>query len=359
MRNQPISEAAVREALATFKDPETGRSVVQLGQIHQLELNEDNLTVTLGLTTWSALLWEETRSEMVSLFNKKFPKLKVTVSLAIHERRPEKIGEIGLAAKSVIAVGAGKGGVGKSSVAAYLAYGLARAGSRVGLMDADVYGPSIPHLLGTQTRPTIIGNRIQPVEVDGIKVMSMGFLVPSGEAVIWRGPMLHAALTQFLRDTEWGDLDYLIIDLPPGTGDVALSLSQLLPLTGAVIVGTPQDVALLDVVKAIQMFRKVNIEVLGMIENMSFFICTQCGARHDIFGTGGAKKKAEELQVPFLGEVPLVTELRVLADSGQIGKSLENEAAKPYLESISMNLARGLARQHREQPKLPTLTVLK
>jgi ATP-binding protein involved in chromosome partitioning len=359
MSNQPISEQSVREALAAFKDPETGRSVVQLGQIHQLELSGENLSVTLGLTTWSALLWEETRLEMVSLLEKQFPDLKVAVNVAIHERKPEKIGEIGLAAKSVIAVGAGKGGVGKSSVAAYLAYGLARAGSRVGLMDADVYGPSIPHLLGTNDRPMIIGNRIQPVVVDGLKVMSMGFLVPTGEAVIWRGPMLHAALTQFLRDTEWGDLDYLIIDLPPGTGDVALSLSQLLPLTGAVIVGTPQDVALLDVVKAIQMFRKVNIEVLGMIENMSFFICSQCGERHDIFGSGGAKKKAEEMRAPFLGELPLVTELRILADRGQIGKALENEAAKPYLESILKNLARLLARQHREQPVMPTLTVLK
>jgi len=359
MSNLPVTEAVVREALAPFKDPETGRSVVQLGQIHGVELNGNELTVTLGLTTWSAMLWEETRLELVSLLKKQFPELKVAVNLAVHERRPEKIGEIGLRAKSVIAVGAGKGGVGKSSVAAYLAYSLARAGSQVGLMDADVYGPSIPHLLGSKDRPMIIGNRFQPVAVDGMKVMSMGFLVPASEAVIWRGPMLHAALTQFLRDTEWGDLDYLIIDLPPGTGDVALSLSQLLPLTGVVIVGTPQDVALLDVVKAIQMFRKVNIKVLGMIENMSFFQCDQCGARHDIFGSGGAKKKAEELQVPFLGELPLVTELRVLADSGQTGKAIENKAARPYLESICLNLARNLAQQHREQPQMPTLTVLK
>ncbi len=359
MSNQSITETAVREAIANFKDPETGRSVSQLGQIHHLELGGENLSVTLGLTTWSAALWEETRSELVSLLKKQFPQLKITVNLAVHERRPEKMGEIGLTVKSAIAIGAGKGGVGKSSIAAYLAYGLARAGSQVGLMDADVYGPSIPHLLGTEERPVIIGNRILPVEVDGLKVMSMGFLVPSGEAVIWRGPMLHAALTQFLRDTQWGDLDYLIIDLPPGTGDVALSLSQLLPLTGAVIVGTPQDVALLDVVKAIGMFRKVNVEVLGMVENMSFFICPQCGARHDIFGSGGAKKKARELQVPFLGEVPLVTELRVLADRGQIGKAFENEGVRPYLEAIYLNMVRHLAQRHREQPQLPTLTVLK
>jgi ATP-binding protein involved in chromosome partitioning len=358
MSNQPISEAVVREAIAQFKDPETGRGIVQLGQIGQIALKGENLSITLGLTTWSAPLWEETRSDLANLLKRQFPGLNVDVQLTIHQRKPEKIGEIGLTAKSVIAVGAGKGGVGKSSIAAYLAYGLARTGCQVGLMDADVYGPSIPHLLGSRERATIVGNRIQPINVDGLKVMSIGFLVPPGEAVIWRGPMLHTALTQFLRDTDWGDLDFLIIDMPPGAGDIALSLSQLLPLTGAVVVGTPQDVALLDVVKAIQMFRRVNIDVLGMIENMSFFICSQCGARHDIFGSGGAKKKAEEMDVPFLGEVPLLTELRILADQGQIGKTFDHEAVRPYLESICLNLSRNLARSRREQPQLPTLTVL-
>jgi ATP-binding protein involved in chromosome partitioning len=358
MSAETVTEAAVRETISAFQDPETGRSVVQLGQIHHLELNGGNLCVTLGLTTWSAVLREEIRSELLSLLQDRFPQLQIAVGLAIHDRRPEKIGEIGLAVKSAIAVGAGKGGVGKSSVAAYLACGLARAGSRVGLMDADVYGPSIPHLLGANDRPMISGNRIQPVEVGGIKVMSMGFLVPAGEAVIWRGPMLHAALTQFLRDTEWGDLDYLIIDLPPGTGDVALSLTQLLPLAGAVVVGTPQDLALLDVVKAVQMFRKMDVEVLGMVENMSFFICPKCDGRHDIFGSGGAKRKAHELHVPFLGEVPIISELRILADRGQIGKTFDNETARPYLEAICENLVRRLARIHREKSHLPSLTVL-
>ena len=181
-----------------------------------------------------------------------------------------------MAAKAVIAVGSGKGGVGKSTIAAALAMGLTRAGSKVGLMDADLYGPSIPHLLGTNQRPTILDEKIQPVEVDRVKVLSMGLLVPAEEAVIWRGPMLHGTITQFLRDTRWGELDYLIIDMPPGTGDIALSLSQLLPLTGSVVVCTPQDVALLDATKAVTMFRKVNIEVLGMVENMSYFICPNC-----------------------------------------------------------------------------------
>ena len=190
----------------------------------------------------------------------------------MHDRPAERIGEIGLAAKAVIAVGSGKGGVGKSTIAASLAYGLCKAGAKVGLMDADVYGPSIPHLIGVTADPTG-RRRIQPIEVDGLKVMSMGFVVPPGEAVVWRGPMLHGAITQFLRETAWGDLDYLIIDMPPGTGDIALTLSQLLPLSGAVVVCTPQDVALLDAVKAIAMFRKVNIPILGMVENMSDFLC--------------------------------------------------------------------------------------
>ena len=195
--------------------------------------------------------------------NKLPPGTEVHVRIEEHIRPPEKIGEIGLTAKSVIAVGSGKGGVGKSTIAASLAYGLKNGGAKVGLMDADVYGPSIPHLLGVNERPYLENNRLQPVKKDGLRVMSMGFLVPPGEAVVWRGPMLHGAITQFLRDTEWGPLDFLMIDMPPGTGDIALTLSQLLPLTGAVVVCTPQDVALLDAVKAIAMFRKVHIPLLG------------------------------------------------------------------------------------------------
>ena len=188
----------------------------------------------------------------------------------------------------MIAVGSGKGGVGKSTIAASLAVGLKRAGCKVGLMDADVYGPSIPHLLGIQGQPEMIDDKIKPIVMDGMPVMSMGFVIRRDQAVVWRGPMLHGAITQFLRDTDWGNLDYLIIDMPPGTGDVALTLSQLLPLTGAVVVCTPQDVALLDAVKAIAMFRMVNIPVLGMIENMSGFVCPDCQQRYDIFGSGGA-----------------------------------------------------------------------
>jgi ATP-binding protein involved in chromosome partitioning len=358
MPEGPITEVLIREVLAGFPDPETGRSVSQLGQIHRLKLEGHRLSTTLGLTTHSAPLWSDTRAELANLLSSRFPQLDVHVDLVVHDRKPEKLGEIGLAAKSVIAVGAGKGGVGKSSVACFLAYGLARAGCQVALLDADVYGPSIPHLIGSHERPQILGDRIQPVVADGVKVMSMGFLVPPGEAVIWRGPMLHGALTQFLRDTAWGDLDYLVIDLPPGTGDVALSISQLIPLSGAVVVCTPQDVALLDAVKAIAMFRKVNIDVVGMIENMSFFLCPNCGSRHDIFGSGGAKRKAEELGIPFLGEVPLDMQLRTLADEGKIGAAFDLASSKLYLDTICYNLAKSMAALRRDKPGLPPLSVL-
>jgi ATP-binding protein involved in chromosome partitioning len=358
MADGQATEAAVRELLATFQDPETGRPVTAVDQIHTLCLDGSKLSVTLGLTTWAAPFWEVTRLELTELLRGRFPALDVTVTVAEHNRPAEKIGQIGLAAKSVIAVGSGKGGVGKSSISVALAHGLSREGCRVGLMDADVYGPSIPHLLGSDERPTMADEKICPVVVDGMKVMSMGFFIPADEAVIWRGPMLHGALTQFLRDTDWGELDYLIIDMPPGTGDIALSLSQLLPLTGAVVVCTPQDVALLDATKAIAMYRKVNIDVLGMVENMSFFVCPDCDNRHDIFGSGGAKRKAAKLEIPFLGEVPLNTRLRILADEGKLGDLFVEEGSRPYLEAICENLLRNLIAKNRSQPTMPSLPIL-
>ena len=197
-------------------------------------------------------------------------------------------------------------------------------------------------------RPEIIGDRIQPVVVDGLRVMSMGFLVPEGEAVIWRGPMLHTALTQFLRDTDWGELDYLVIDMPPGTGDVALSLSQLLPLTGAVVVCTPQDVALLDAVKAIAMFRKVHVEVLGMVENMSFFLCPNCNARHEIFGSGGAKRRAARTRRAFPRRgADLDGAACRRPTKAESSAAFDEPTARPYLEAICRNFVGNLAAQHR------------
>ena len=290
----------------------------------------------------------------------RFPSLAgLNIKLAVYIRPPQKLGSVGLSAKSVIAVGSGKGGVGKSTVAASIALGLARAGSQVGLLDADVYGPSIPHLLGLQGQPERAGeNKIRPFESGGMKVMSMGFFVPAGEAVVWRGPMLHGAITQMLRDTVWGDLDYLIIDLPPGTGDISLTLSQLLPLAGAVVVCTPQDVALLDAVKAIAMFRKVNIPLLGLVENMSYFLCPDNGKRYDIFGHGGAKRRAEELKVPFLGEIPINISIRVNGDEGRTSANFDDPQSAPFFQDICHRLVKNLADQHRAAPPLPSLSLV-
>ena len=358
MPTEPIDPAAVQAALKTFSDPETGASVVDAGQVSDVHLRGDSLSLTLALSTHSAVLKDEVQSALARLLRERFEGIKdVTINLAVHERPAPKIGQIGLTAKSVVAVGSGKGGVGKSTVAAAIALGLARAGSKVGLMDADVYGPSIPHLLGVNRRPEVIENRIQPIEVSGLKVISMGFLVPPGEAVVWRGPMLHGAITQFLRDTAWGQLDYLIIDMPPGTGDIALTLSQLLPLSGAVVVCTPQDVALLDAVKAVAMFRKVNIPVLGMIENMSGFVCPDCGKRYDIFGSGGAKRRAAELGIDVLGEVPIQISIRVAGDEGRTASMLEDTSTGQCWQAICQNLVRGLGGQHGQAAALPVLTV--
>ncbi|HUY32162.1 MAG TPA: Mrp/NBP35 family ATP-binding protein [Pirellulales bacterium] len=354
-----LNEPAVLAALGDFKDPETGRGVVEMGQVRDVRFEGDKLSLTLALTTHSAPLWQETQAECARWLRQRLPALAdAAVKLAVHHRPPMKLGEIGLTSKSVIAVASGKGGVGKSTIAASLAYGLKRSGCAVGLMDADVYGPSIPHLLGINQRPEIVDKKFRAVELDGMKVMSMGFLVPPGEAVVWRGPMLHGAITQFLRDTAWGELDYLVIDMPPGTGDIALTLSQLLPLTGAVVVCTPQDVALLDAVKAIAMFRKVNIPVLGMVENMSYFLCPDNGKRYDIFGSGGAKRRAAEMDIPFLGEVPINIQIRVNGDLGRIADNFEEAAGAAYFEAICHNLAKDLAASHRAAPPLPSLTVL-
>ncbi len=350
------NEQTVREALADFRDPETRRSIVEMGQLGATSVQGDTLRVAVGLTSHSAVLKDEFQQQITQRLEQKLggPK-KVVVDVTPFERPPGRIGQIGLTAKSVIAVGSGKGGVGKSTIAAALALGLSRAGSKVGLLDADVYGPSIPHLLGVNRRPEVLENRIQPIEAAGLKVISMGFLVPPGEAVVWRGPMLHGAITQFLRDTAWGELDYLIIDLPPGTGDIVLTLSQLLPLSGAVVVCTPQDVALLDAVKAVAMFRKVNIPILGMVENMSGFVCPDCGKRYDIFGSGGARKRAQELDIPFLGEVPINMQIRTLGDEGRSAANYEDPVVAKSLLPLCQNLVRNLAEAPSPGATLPVL----
>jgi ATP-binding protein involved in chromosome partitioning len=359
MSHTAIDRAVVDGVVGSFVDPETGRDLRTMGQVGGVAIDGTRVRVTIALTAYSAPLWEESRERLADQLRVQLPAgTEIEVQIVEHERPAEPIGTIGLTAKSVVAVGSGKGGVGKSTIAASLALGLKNAGSKVGLMDADVYGPSIPHLLGVNERPTTANNRLQPILAHGLKVMSMGFLVPPGEAVVWRGPMLHGAITQFLRDTAWGDLDYLIIDMPPGTGDIALTLSQILPLTGAVVVCTPQDVALLDAVKAMAMFRKVSIPILGVVENMSYFLCPDCGKRYDIFGSGGARRKAEELGAPFLGEVPIEIAIRERGDAGDTAGNFTDRQSAPHFERICYQLAKNIATQRAAEPPLPSLAVL-
>ena len=241
--------------------------------------------------------------------------------------------------KRIIAVASGKGGVGKSTTAANLALGLAALGWRVGVLDADIYGPSMPRLFGLRGKPETDGKIMHPMEAYGIKVMSIGFLVDEEVAMIWRGPMVQSALTQMMRDVAWGELDCLVVDMPPGTGDAQLTMAQTVPLAGAVIVSTPQDLALIDARRAVAMFKKVNIPILGVLENMSYFLCPHCGERSDVFAHGGARHEAERLEVPFLGEVPLHMTIRENSDAGRPVVAVDPDGAHA---AIYKSIARGV-----------------
>ncbi len=347
----------VRDALATIKDPETGRPLNK--QIHDVKADATSIVATIGLTSYCWPLKSDFHDQIMECLRSKFPGVaNIAVEIVRHERPAQPIGQVGLTTKAVIAIAAGKGGVGKSTAATSLALALKRSGCSVGLLDADVYGPSIPHLTGVRGEVTKVDDKIQPLDYDGIPLMSIGFMVAPGEAVIWRGPMLHSAVTTFVRDTAWGNLDYLIIDMPPGTGDIALSLSQLLPLTGAIIVCTPQEVALIDAIKAVRMFRKVKIPVIGLIENMSSFICPDNGKRYDIFGKGGAREYASQDKIDFLGEIPINISLRERGDMGNMAANFDDPEVAPFLEDIAYTLCKNLARRAAETPVTAQLPVL-
>jgi ATP-binding protein involved in chromosome partitioning len=352
---ESVHEAEVIRSLQDLTDPEIGRSLGSLGMLKGARVSDGSVEVHVDLPTPAYPDRNRLTEAITAALRQKLPQVSsARVTFTSDVRGKNTGGAIGLRVRNVIAVGSGKGGVGKSTIAASLAFGLKHYGARVGLMDADVYGPSIPHLLGVSGRPEMIEPqpgvvRIIPLESDGLKVLSIGFLVAPEQAVVWRGPMLHKLLTQFLKDTDWGDLDYLIIDLPPGTGDVSLTLSQLLGLAGAVVVCTPQQVALLDAVKAISMFNQVKIPVLGIVENMS----------GEIFGRGGARAKAGQMGIPFLGEVPIEAGIRVKGDAGRISElfSTENASRGPLLhvtERVAIEVAKSLL----STPSLPTLEIL-
>lgn len=339
--------------------PEIGKSLDDLRMLGDVTTEGETVVVPIILPTPAYPRPERLEQQIrdaVASHTESAPPLDIQISSQV--RGKDSGGRIGLNIHNIIAVGSGKGGVGKSTVAAALACGLHSFGCKVGLMDADVYGPSIPHMLGASGQPgakeqqTPEGQklmRMDPIDVEGLKLMSMGFFLEQGQSVVWRGPMLHKALTQFLKDTAWGELDYLIIDLPPGTGDVSLTLSQQVGLAGAVIVCTPQQVALLDAIKAVDMYQKVNVPVLGFVENMT----------GEIFGRGGAHKVADELKVPFLGEVPIDAAIRQYGDAGRMMALLQEEnSARESLRTVCQNVAMQVAKNLTETPAAPTLEIL-
>ena len=318
MSDVAISEAQVLDALRSVMDPDLHRDIVSLGFIRNLSIERGVVAFDVNLTTPACpvkdRLRDQSRQAVLAIPGVKDARVNMTAEV----RRPPAPSTQALqSVRNIIAVGSGKGGVGKSTVAANLAASLAKSGARVGLLDADIYGPSIPIMMqsGRPAEPQP-NNSIEPGEAHGVRLMSMGYLSPGDQPLIWRGPMAHKALQQSLLSVNWGELDYLIVDLPPGTGDVHLTLVQTVPVTGAVIVSTPQDVGLQISMKTLRMFQQTKVPLLGIIENMSYYVCPHCGGRDDVFGHGGAADAATSLGVPFLGEIPLDKAIRRFADEG-------------------------------------------
>jgi ATP-binding protein involved in chromosome partitioning len=314
-----IDSAAVLDALKVVRDPDLNRDIVALGFIKDLKIDGSRVAFTIELTTPACPVKDQMRDQARAAVMQipGVAAVDVQMSARVREALSPDAGRQSLpGVKNVLAVGAGKGGVGKTTVAVNLAIALAKCGSRVGIVDGDIYGPNVPIMLGLKTQLTTDGQKIVPAEKYGLQVISMGFLTSDDAPIIWRGPMLHGALQQFFREVRWAELDYLVIDLPPGTGDVALSLSQTVPVAGAIIVTTPQQVSLADSRRAVAMYKKLNIPPLGLIENMSFFACSHCGHEADIFGHGGGEKMAEELHIPFLGRIPIYQPIREGSDAG-------------------------------------------
>jgi ATP-binding protein involved in chromosome partitioning len=334
-----ITESAVRSILETVIDPVTGRNVVALGMVSGVATRGGHVAVTLEVDPARGPALEPLRQACEQAVRAMPGVLSATAVMtaeraAAAKPAPQGHGHAhshGPAAKTtggsgrievpgvkhIIAVASGKGGVGKSTTAVNLALGLAAIGVSTGLLDADIYGPSMPRMLAVKEKPeSVDGKMLKPIERYGLRTMSIGYIVAEDTPMIWRGPMVSSALEQMLRDVLWGELDVLVVDMPPGTGDAQLTLAQRVALSGAVIVSTPQDIALIDARKGLSMFRKVAVPVLGIVENMSYFLCPKCGERSEIFGHGGAREEAEKLGVPFLGEVPLHLDIRTTSDSG-------------------------------------------
>ncbi|HXW38024.1 MAG TPA: Mrp/NBP35 family ATP-binding protein [Nitrososphaerales archaeon] len=314
-----VSEKEVLQALSKVTDPELERDIVALRMVENVKCQNDTVSFTLNLTTPACPLRsrieEGARQSVLTLPGVKSVEMKTTAN--VYATRPYDQAELLRGVKNIIAVASGKGGVGKSTVACNLAMALAGSGAKVGLLDADVYGPSIPLMMGVSTEVQVKENKIIPPVSEGVKVASLGFFYKNETPLIWRGPMVAGAVRQLLTQVDWGDLDYLIVDLGPGTGDGSLTLAQTVPLGGVVVVTTPQDAARTIAAKALAMFRRLNVPILGVVENMSYFVCPHCGEKTYVFATGGGKEIAKEMDVDFLGEIPLDPLIREQADAGK------------------------------------------
>lgn len=342
-----IKKETIINALSKVNDPDLKRDLVSLGMVKDITINNNDVAVTVELTTPACPLKDKIQQDCVDAIKNDNPgvgKISVTMSAKVQHSQNQRLNEILPGVKNTIAVASGKGGVGKSTVAVNLAIALALDGAKVGLIDADIYGPSIPTMLGINNKPMIFQDtttaKMIPLENFGIKVMSIGFLIDEDAPVIWRGPMASSAIKQFMSDVHWKELDYLIFDLPPGTGDIQLTLVQTIPLTGAVIVTTPQEVSIVDVKKALRMFQRVNVPILGIVENMSYFVAPDTGKRYDIFGSAGGQKLAAEFAVPMLGELPINQFIREGGDNGKpiIADKKNSDVAFKFFE-ISRNMA--------------------
>jgi len=359
-----VTDSALMDALKSVVDPNTGHDFVSSKALKNLAISGADVAfdVELGYPAQSQIAGF--RKALIDAAKTVVGVGNVSVNVRTHivahavQRGVQLLPRV----KNIVAVASGKGGVGKSTTAVNLALALAAEGARVGLLDADIYGPSLPMMMGIDGRPeSLDGANMEPLENYGVQVMSIGFLVAQDEAMIWRGPMATQALEQLLRQTNWKDLDYLVVDMPPGTGDIQLTLSQRVPMTGAIIVTTPQDIALLDAKKGIKMFEKVGVPILGIVENMAVHVCSQCGHVEHIFGTDGGKKMAAEYGMDYLGALPLNMQIRLQADSGKptVVADPEGEVAAIY-KAVARQVAVSIAARNKDfSSKFPTITISK
>jgi ATP-binding protein involved in chromosome partitioning len=342
-----ITEELVLDSLRQIIDPDLRKDIVKLGFVRDVEINGGEVSFRIVLTTPACPVKEQMEQQAIEIVSglEGVTGVKVTMDAEVPQGRGIANNVAIPGVKNIIAVSSGKGGVGKSTVAVNLAVALAQSGAKVGVMDADVYGPNVPMMLGTgYDQPEIINGQLKPIEAHGVKMISMALLVPPDKPMILRGPMLHGVVRQFLTDVNWGELDYLIVDMPPGTGDVQLSLAQLVPVQGAILVTTPQEVSISDVRRAVKMFEQVSVPVLGIIENMSHFIAPDTGTRYDIFGVGGGQKLADEYGLNFLGQVPMGIQVRESGDKGvpvviSAPDSLHTAAFKSVAEEVARHVS--------------------